>query len=70
MRGTEELRRRLELVDTPLVGYVYNLAPLRAEMTLAIGSMRRVLDRDESSEATEDRDQSGGETGGVNSDPR
>jgi Mrp family chromosome partitioning ATPase/uncharacterized protein involved in exopolysaccharide biosynthesis len=59
MRGTEELRRRLELVETPLVGYVYNLAPLRPEMTLAVGSMRRQLDRSETpaSEPTE--------TGGV-----
>ncbi len=69
MRGTEELRRRLELVDTPLVGYVYNLAPLRAEMTLAIGSMRRSLDRDESSEVAEDRERSGGNGGRAAGDP-
>jgi Mrp family chromosome partitioning ATPase/uncharacterized protein involved in exopolysaccharide biosynthesis len=35
----EELRDQLELLSIPLVGYVYNLAPLRPEMTVSVGSM-------------------------------
>lgn len=38
-RAAEELRRQMDIIETPLLGYVYNLAPLRPEMTLAIGSM-------------------------------
>jgi Mrp family chromosome partitioning ATPase len=38
LRGTAELRAQLDLVGTPLVGYVYNQAPLRAEMAATIGS--------------------------------
>ena len=34
-----ELRNQLDLVGTDEVGYVYNFAPLRAEMTLSTGSM-------------------------------
>jgi len=33
MRAAEELRHQLDLIDTPLLGYVYNEAPLRTEMT-------------------------------------
>jgi Mrp family chromosome partitioning ATPase/uncharacterized protein involved in exopolysaccharide biosynthesis len=39
----EELRDQVELVGTPSIGYVYNLAPLRAEMTLSAGSMADTL---------------------------
>lgn len=39
LRGAGELRARLDLVGTPLVGYVYNQAPLRAEMAATMGSM-------------------------------
>jgi Mrp family chromosome partitioning ATPase len=39
----EDLAQRLELVGTPLAGYVYNGAPLRYEMTLTDGSLRDVL---------------------------
>jgi Mrp family chromosome partitioning ATPase/uncharacterized protein involved in exopolysaccharide biosynthesis len=39
MRGADELRTRLDLVGTPLLGYVYNQAPLRAEMAATMGSM-------------------------------
>lgn len=34
-----EMRNQLDLVGTEEVGYVYNFAPLRAEMTLSTGSM-------------------------------
>lgn len=34
-----ELRNQLDLIGTEAVGYVYNFAPLRAEMTLSTGSM-------------------------------
>jgi Mrp family chromosome partitioning ATPase len=37
--SAQELRRQLDLIDTPLLGYVYNQAPLRPEMTLTLGSM-------------------------------
>jgi Mrp family chromosome partitioning ATPase len=39
----EELQDRLALVRTPVLGYVYNLAPLRSESTRVEGSMRDVL---------------------------
>jgi Mrp family chromosome partitioning ATPase len=35
----EEMRHRLALIGTPTLGYVYNQAPLRTEMTLSGGSM-------------------------------
>ncbi|HHC09107.1 MAG TPA: hypothetical protein ENK55_10380 [Actinobacteria bacterium] len=35
----QELRHQLDLVDTPLLGYVYNAAPLRTEMALELGSL-------------------------------
>lgn len=38
IRAAEELRHQLDLIDTPLLGYVYNEAPLRTEMTYAHGS--------------------------------
>lgn len=38
MRAAEELHHQLDLIGTPLLGYVYNAAPLRTEMTVAIGS--------------------------------
>jgi tyrosine-protein kinase Etk/Wzc len=39
----EDLAQRLDLVGTPLAGYVYNGAPLRYEMTLTEGSLKDVL---------------------------
>lgn len=39
----EELHDQLELVGVPLIGYVYNLAPLRPEMTVSAGSMADTL---------------------------
>lgn len=39
----EDLAQRLDLVGTPLVGYVYNGAPLRYEMMLTEGSLKDVL---------------------------
>lgn len=39
----EELRDRLDLIGTPTVGYVYNLAPLRLDISRNEGSMRDVL---------------------------
>jgi len=39
----EELQDRLDLVGTPTVGYVYNLAPLRLDISRNEGSMRDVL---------------------------
>jgi Mrp family chromosome partitioning ATPase/uncharacterized protein involved in exopolysaccharide biosynthesis len=40
---TEDVRGRLELIDVPIAGYVYNRAPLRSEMTRSEGSMRDIL---------------------------
>lgn len=39
----EELREQMELVGIPAIGYVYNFAPLRAEMTVSAGSMMDTL---------------------------
>ena len=39
----EELQDQIELVGLDPVGYVYNLAPLRAEMTVSAGSMADTL---------------------------
>lgn len=39
----EDMAQRLDLVGTPLAGYVYNGAPLRYEMTLTDGSLKDVL---------------------------
>ena len=39
----EELRHRLALIGTQAVGYVYNQAPLRPEMTLSVGSMASTI---------------------------
>jgi Mrp family chromosome partitioning ATPase/uncharacterized protein involved in exopolysaccharide biosynthesis len=38
-----ELKGRLDLVGTPILGYVYNRSPLRREMTLSEGSMTDIL---------------------------
>lgn len=39
----EDVRDRLDLINVPITGYVYNRAPLRSEMTRSEGSMRDVL---------------------------
>jgi len=41
--AAEELRDQMELVGIPALGYVYNFAPLRAEMTVSAGSMADTL---------------------------
>ena len=38
-----ELKSRLDLVGTPVLGYIYNRSPLRREMTLSEGSMMDTL---------------------------
>jgi len=43
IHAVEELQDQLELVGIPLIGYVYNLAPLRPEMTMSAGSMADTL---------------------------
>ena len=37
--STQDLRYQLDMIGTPMLGYVYNFAPLRSEMTLVAGSM-------------------------------
>jgi len=37
--STQDLRYQLDMIGTPSLGYIYNFAPLRAEMTLVAGSM-------------------------------
>ena len=37
--STQDLRYQLDMIGTPMLGYIYNFAPLRAEMTLVAGSM-------------------------------
>jgi Mrp family chromosome partitioning ATPase/uncharacterized protein involved in exopolysaccharide biosynthesis len=41
--AAEELRDQMELVGIAPIGYVYNFAPLRAEMTASVGSMADTL---------------------------
>lgn len=38
-----ELSNRLELINTPVLGYIYNRSPLRREMTTTEGSMMDIL---------------------------
>lgn len=45
MATAAELRDRLDLIGTPVLGYVYNQAPLRPEMTVSAGSMANPLGR-------------------------
>ena len=46
-----ELEDRLELIGSPLFGYVYNMAPLNLGMTLTEGSMKDVLGTDDTEPA-------------------
>lgn len=39
----EELKIRIDLLGTPVVGYLYNKSPLRSEMTATGGSMKDIL---------------------------
>ena len=42
-RELEDLTSRLELIGTPVAGYLYNMSPLRSEMTATEGSMKDIL---------------------------
>lgn len=46
VRSADELRHQLDLVGAPLLGYVYNAAPLRTEMTVRMGSTAVAVDAD------------------------
>lgn len=39
--GAEDLKRSIDMIGTPMIGYVYNQAPLRREMALRAGSVAR-----------------------------
>ena len=39
----EGLTDRLDLIGTPVAGYLYNKSPLRSEMTATEGSMKDIL---------------------------
>jgi Mrp family chromosome partitioning ATPase/capsular polysaccharide biosynthesis protein len=43
VREFEELVDRLQLIETPVLGYLYNRSPLRKEMTVREGSMRDII---------------------------
>ena len=43
IHSAEELRDQMALVGIPAIGYVYNFAPLRSEMTVSVGSMADTL---------------------------
>ena len=43
IREMEEMAKRLQLIGTPVLGYLYNRAPLRKEMTAVDGSMMDIL---------------------------
>lgn len=42
-RELEELTVRLDLIGTPVAGYIYNKSPIRAQMTATGGSMKDIL---------------------------
>jgi Mrp family chromosome partitioning ATPase len=42
-RELEELTARLDLIGTPVAGYIYNKSPIRAQMTATGGSMKDIL---------------------------
>ena len=44
--SVDELREQMDLVGIPAIGYVYNFAPLRSEMTTSAGSMADTLGED------------------------
>lgn len=46
VREMEDLVGRLQLIETPVLGYIYNRSPLRREMTRREGSMRNVFQED------------------------
>jgi Mrp family chromosome partitioning ATPase len=48
IHSAEELRDQMELVGIPSIGYVYNFAPLRAEMAASVGSMADTLGENQS----------------------
>ena len=52
VRSADELRHQLDLVGAPLLGYVYNAAPLRTEMTVRMGSTAVNLDAESIPPAT------------------
>jgi len=43
VHAVTELQDQMELVGIPMIGYVYNLAPLRPEMMMSAGSMADTL---------------------------
>ncbi len=47
VREMTDLVTRLQLIDTPVVGYIYNRSPLRREMTRREGSMRDITSEEE-----------------------
>jgi Mrp family chromosome partitioning ATPase/capsular polysaccharide biosynthesis protein len=49
VREMEDLVDRLQLIDTPVLGYIYNRSPLRREMTRREGSMRNIFEEDSTS---------------------
>lgn len=51
VRELEDLVSRLQLIDTPVLGYLYNRSPLRREMTRREGSMRDIF-QDEGSKTS------------------
>lgn len=52
VRSADELRHQLDLVGAPLLGYVYNAAPLRTEMTVRMGSTAVSVDAESIPPAT------------------
>nr|MDJ0923838.1 hypothetical protein [Acidimicrobiia bacterium] len=38
LHGAQDLGHQLDMIGTQVLGYIYNFAPLRAEMTIAVGS--------------------------------
>lgn len=39
LHSAQDLRGQMDMIGTPILGYIYNFAPLRAEMTAAVGSV-------------------------------
>ena len=58
--GAEDLKRSMDMIGTPMIGYVYNQAPLRREMGLRASTLaNRQAELDYLAEADERPDADG-----------
>jgi tyrosine-protein kinase Etk/Wzc len=56
--GAEDLKRSIDLIGTPVIGYVYNQAPLRRELALRASTLaHREAELERAEQAAEDADE-------------